>query len=222
MSKLGHVRFGPALARVERALNVVIDDLNEVRLAKGIGYRLKPTSGGTTLDIQFPKVESPPATGGGSQRMRIVSVSGDFVSCRKQAMDGTVDDTSALIHVAKPHFLRVSVLNGLVVDGWTIGIAAPGNTRTLTATAASGVTVGLIARQTLNYPYAELDTIYADQPEGKTAVDHPTIGGQKIDWLDQNRDARNFHQIRIMLNACVLVGGVPTTKVIVFEAGPVP
>ena len=154
--------------------------------------------------------------------MRIVSLEGDYITARKQSEDGTVDDSSTLYYVAKPHFLRVSILNGLSVDSWTISITSPGNTRTLTAGAASGVTAGLIVRQNLNYPYAVGDTIYAVQPVGKTAVNHPTIGGERIDWLDLNVDARNFHQIRIMLNACVLVGGVPTTKTIVFEAGPVP
>lgn len=154
--------------------------------------------------------------------MRIVTVEGDYFTARKQAEDASVDDASELFYIAKPHFLRVSVLNTLVLDGWTIGITSPGNVRTLTAGAGSGVTAGLIVNQRLNYPYSANDTIYASKPEGKTAVDHPTVAGAKLDWLDENRDARNFHQIRIMLNACVLVGGVPTTKLIIFEAGPIP
>lgn len=155
-------------------------------------------------------------------RLRIVTVDGDYVTARKQAEDGTVDNGSELLYVAKPHFLRVSVLHGSTIDGWTIAITSPGTQRTETATAGSGVTAGLQSLRKLNYPYAANDIIYATKPEGKTAVNHPTIGGQKIEWLDLNVDARNFHTTRIMLNACVSVGGTPTTKLIVFEAGPVP
>lgn len=214
------VRYGKALARVERDMNRIIDSLNEARIASAPGYRTKRTANGTTLDIQVPAAE--PASGGPQQRMRIVTVQGDYFTARKEMEDGSVDNTSTLFYVAKPHFLRVSTLNGLVVDGWTISITSPGATRTLTAGAGAGVTAGLIVRQSLNYAYTSGNTIYAVQPTGKTAVAHPTIGGTKIDWLDLNVDARNFHQMRIELNACVLVGGVPTTKRIVFEAGPVP
>lgn len=195
------------------------------RTAKvGPGLRVSYKADGTLieLDAVTKQTSSPAAPSSPTVRMRIVTVDGDYFTARRQAEDATVDDTSELFYVAKPHFLRVTILNGLVIDGWTIGISSPGNTRTETAGVGSGVTAGLISNRRLNYPYAANDTIYATKPEGKTAVDHPTIGGQKIEWLDTNVDARNFHTMRIMLNACVSVGGIPTAKLIVFEAGPVP
>lgn len=218
--RLRHVKYGHALGRVERDLNLIIDALNENRLASGTGYRLKRSAHGTGLDIDIPEAEDMAAQS--ATRMRIVTVEGDYLSCREEASDGTVNNSSMLIYVAKPTFLRVGTLNGLIIDNWIIGITSPGNTRTLTAQPGSGVSTGSMVRQNLNYPYSQGHTIYAIQPDGETAVPHPTIGGRNIGWLDLNVDARNFHQIRIALNACVLIGGVPTTKTIIFEAGPVP
>lgn len=220
--KLARVKYGKALARVERDLNSVIDAVNGNRIASAPGYRVKRTAHGTGLEIDMGQAaEAEPSTSTGT-RMKIITVAGDYLTARKQMEDASVDNNSALLYIAKPHFLRVSTLNALVLDGWTISISDPGNTRNLTAGTGSGVTAGLVIQQKLNYPYSVGDTIYAIQPEGKTSVNHPTIAGRRLDWLDMNVDARNFHQIRIMLNACVLVGGVPTTKTIVFEAGPVP
>lgn len=198
--------------------------IRERTIKVGPGLRMSYKADGTLIELAAAtrQISTPVTESSSVTRMRIVTVDGDYFTARLQAEDGTVNDSSELFYVAKPHFLRVSVLSGLVIDGWTISISSPGNARTETAGASSGVNAGLISSRRLNYPYAANDTIYATKPDGKTAVDHPTIGGQKIEWLDTNVDARNFHTIRIMLNACVSVGGVPTAKLIVFEAGPVP
>lgn len=220
--RLRTYKFSRPLFKVQEAMNELVAAINENQIASGIGYRLKRTANGTGLEIEIPRAEQTIGTASSIQRMRIVTVNDDYLTCRKQMEDGTVDNNSTLFYVAKPHYLRVTILNAATIDGWLISISSPGNTRILTAAAGSGVTAGLIVTQKLNYSYSSGDTIYATQPTGKTAVAHPTIGGVKIDWLDLNVDSRNFHQTRIMLNACVLVGGVPTTKTIVFEAGPVP
>lgn len=196
--------------------------IRERTIKVGPGLRLSYKTDGALIELAASKRESISTTATSIERIKIVSVEGDYVTGRSQAEDGTVDANSELFYVAKPHFLRVSVLNGVTIDGWTIGISSPGNTRTETATTGSGVTNGLQSTRRLNYPYAVNDTIYATKPSGKTAVGHPVNAGEKIEWLDMNVDARNFHTMRIMLNACVLVNGTPTTKVIVFEAGPIP
>lgn len=219
--RLTKVKYPRVLARVERDINAIIAALNENRLASGLGYRLKRTAHGTGLElIGGEQVESGDTSGG--TRMQIVSVEGDYLTARKESEAGTIDNASTLYYVAKPHFLRVSVLNLLTIDSWRIAITSPGNSRTLTALSGAGVTAGLSVTQRLNYPYEVGNTIYAEKPEGKTAVNHPVTSGQKLEWLDKNCDARCFHQTRIMLNACVVIAGVPTTKLIVFEAGPVP
>lgn len=197
--------------------------IRERTVKAGPGLRLSYKPDGTLIeleDLQKKVTQAVPATA--ATRMRIVTVDADYVTGRRQAEDGTVDNASELLYIAKPHYLRVATLNGLVQDGWTISIASPGNSRSLTSGAGAGVPVGLIVNQKLNYSYLVNDTIYATKPEGRTAVAHPTIAGTKIEWLDTNVDARNFHQIRIALSACVSIGGVPTTKTIIFEAGPVP
>lgn len=220
--RLHKVRLSRPLARVERELNKIVAAINENRMAQAPGYRLHRTADGTKLDglAQQRIVEA--GTPGVLTRYQITSVSGDYVEARRQQEDGSVDPMETPEVIAKPHFLRVSVLNGLTVDGWGISITSPGNVRTLTAQAGAGVSVGRIVTQRMNYPYGVGNVIYATKVIGKTSVLHPTRPDEHVEWMDANVDARNFHQIRIELNACVLVGGQPTTKVIVFEAGPVP
>lgn len=152
--KLARVKYGKALARVERDLNSVIDAVNGNRIASAPGYRVKRTAHGTGLEIDLPEAEQMATPASAGTRMKIITVNGDYLSCRKQMPDASVDNSSALIYVAKPNFLRVTTLNGLILDSWTISIADPGNTRTLVAGAGSGVTAGLIVRQNLNYPYS--------------------------------------------------------------------
>jgi hypothetical protein len=218
--RLEKVKFGPALGRVERAINKIVGAVNENRLASAPGYRIHGTGNGTALDIQVPKAKA--ATAGGDTRMRIVTVEGDYLTCRKQAADGTVVATDAVTLVAKPTFLRVTGTHGITRDGWSQVVVAPAASRTLTAVTAAGITVGLKVIEEVRPSYSINDTIYAMQPTGETSVVDPANANARLTWLDSNRDARAWLHRRIMLDACVLVGNTPTQKTIVFSAGPIP
>lgn len=210
-------RFTPPLRRVERALNQVVDAVNENRLAVGLGYRLKRTANGTSLDIQVPAAVAAEASP--SVRFQIVTIAGDYLTCRRQSADGTVDANGAITSIAKPTFLRVTGVHGVTRDGWSYSVVAPANVRTLTNVSAAGISVGLTVVEELRPSYTIGDTIYASEPTGETGV---LVDGNRLTWIDSNVDGRQYQHRRIMLDACVLVNNVPTQKTIVFSAGPIP
>lgn len=186
--KLGTFRFTAPLRRVERALNHVVDAVNANRLAVGMGYRLKQTSNGTSLEIQVPRAEAAEAASS-VQQYKLTGHFDDYVEAK--TWDGTNLGT-ATVKIAKPYRLRKTGWDGVTVSYDFNGtffplqytyLATPGF-RTARHTGS-----GALENQAIIALYNVGDIIYATEPIGGTGV---TVSGTALTWLDLNVDGRHW------------------------------
>ena len=200
----------------------VLRVLRELRVKTGPGLRYSYKTDCTLIELLPQRRTAPAGEASPSTRMKILEIAADYLRCRTQSADGSVDDGETLIRVAKPAFLRVTGINGTTRDGWSYSVVDPASERTLTAATAPGITAGKQVIEEVRPSYKANDTIYAIQPKGETSVVDPDNSAAKLTWLDSNVDGRNWFHRRIMLDVCVLVNNLPTQKTVVFSAGPIP
>lgn len=162
------------------------------KILPGVGYKVKYSSLGTTLEVE-------PGKGGGNgvgisaKRYRVKSVQGDYLTCR--TWDGSTEgDTDVL--VAKPPQLRHSItsqtVNGVSVTYSDYAISDGVCTRKASATSYPDQAEMVIPVWQLAGTRVDAE-IWADQPEGGTGVEDEDE--EPIEWQDTNRDARAWCQV---------------------------
>lgn len=182
--RLSPFKLGPALRRVEYALNKVVDAVNANRLAKSFQYRLKETSNGTTLDIPIPPAGEVTATS--VRQFRIKSIADDYITAAE--WDGSAEGTQR--QIAKPWRLRKTGWDGVLVNYNFNGANFPLRYTYLSTPgfrSAFHANLNQTENQAIIPIYRVSDIIYATEPEGGTLV---TVGGTALTWLDLNVDAR--------------------------------
>jgi hypothetical protein len=154
------------------------------------------------------------------ERFVIISVQGDYLTCKKAAADGTAG-TGADVMVAKPKPLRSSTFaTGAAIGGVTFPAStAHVSTRTSMplASAGGGMSTGATYSEILTPDYVAGDNdIYASKATTGVSVD-----GVAVDWGDENWSARKYLPIKTEVKVCVLVNGVQTARKIMVSGGPI-
>jgi len=163
----------------------LLDYVRSIRLVSGPGYRLRPSSLGTTLEL-FPG-------GGGAEstarRFRVKSVQGDYATCR--TWDGSVEGDSD-VNIAKPPQLRHTITSQTVN---TVSVAYSGHTITDGVCTRVASATGYDSQNEMVLPVWQLAgtgkdaELFAIQPDGGTGVDDAP------DWLDLNVDGRAWCEL---------------------------
>jgi hypothetical protein len=135
------------------------------------------------------------AGAGGSvdvQRFKLVSVSGDYLSCQKVSELGIVTDATTVL-IAKPFHLRRSTYQSTTVNGFGITVSADGSTRTWVQGNATIV-------DRVEPAYDVNQPIYGTQPTGRSEVE---VNGNRLVWLDINVDARIYQMAQVQVAVCI-------------------
>lgn len=171
-----------------------------------IGGRVNRGPNGTQIIIDA-------FTGGGAgsavKRFVIISVQGDYLTCKEAAADGTAG-TGADVLVAKPKPLRSSEF-GSAFPSASVHVTT--RTSTPLPAASGGFSAGATYSETLIPDYVAGDNdIYAAQK---------ATGVTGCDWIDLNASARKYLPIKTEVKVCVLVNGVQTPRKIIVSGGPI-
>jgi hypothetical protein len=154
------------------------------KILPGVGYKVKYSSLGTTLEVMPGKMLG----GTISKRYRVKSVQGDYLTCR--TWDGTTEGGTDVL-VAKPPQLRHSI-ESQTIDGASVtysDFSISGGVCKRIAKAADEDDQNEMVIPVYQLAGEGVDAeIWADKPEGGTGVldddDNPIV------WQDTNRDAR--------------------------------
>jgi len=183
--RLNRVKFSRPLAKVERAMNDIVDAVNENRLAPAPGYRIRGTGTGTTLDISIPKVEAGIAAS--IQQYRITAIFDDYLEAR--TWNGTSQGSA--VKIAKPWRLRKTGWDGVTVtydfNGTSVPLRYAYSSVRPGYRTATHTTLLTVENQAIIPVYSLNDILYATEPTGGTLV---TVAAVALTWLDLNVDAR--------------------------------
>lgn len=155
--------------------------------------RISDTTAGVFVN-PAPQPKRGGSPGVSTQRFRITSVAGDYITGRLYPdVAGNVD-----VFIAKPLMLRRSTWHGVTRDGFTYSAAAgDAQLRSLTGSVGGADSS---CEEALFPSYKANDHIKAFQPTGGTGV---TVNGAELVWEDCNNDARTFMAPYKLRRVCI-------------------
>lgn len=164
-----------------------------IALVEGVGYRLKRTQHGTSLDIESSR-------GGGAsvRQFLLVSIQNDFYTCYE--WDGTAAGTEE-IYIARPFNHRVSNFHLRTIEYNSDGDSYSATYSYSSATKRT-VTIGGVAETQVLIPHFKtgFDIIYATESEQSITAGplNATVtdpNDAPISLLDLNLDGRSWAKI---------------------------
>lgn len=201
-------------APVWREFNKLVDYVREISITGGRNVRVNRSMNGTTV-VGVPEARQEEA-GSQIQRMTIISVSDDYITCQKQDETGTAYGDNIL--VAKPRHLRVTTWNGITFGSWRYNGDSTSRVLTYVGTPITGgFQTGDTISETLDPSWSGSE-IFATEAEGETGV---TVNGTRLTYIDLNVDARRYITARALIEVCRTVNGVQEQRRLVLDGGPI-
>lgn len=177
------------------------DDVETADLHDADNTHLIPAAGGAWRVLWIQSVSDAGGTGndrwaivatagGGAtaQRMRVKSISDDYLTCR--TWDGTTEGDDDII-VAKPWEMQKTAWSGTTKDGVTYHY--------YTAEIRRATGTGFVIDERPNEKYFVDCEITATRPIGGTGV---SVGDVPVEWQDDNRAARHWVPRPYLLTHC--------------------